>query len=74
MLTVIFAIGLLKGSRLSRALVGVMELLQIAAGIYVIVSLDSGHRATAIGNIIGAVIVLYFLFGTAKAKAFFAAS
>jgi hypothetical protein len=73
-LTVVFAIGLLKGSRLSRDVVGLMELLQIGVGIYVIASLDSSHRATAIGNIVGAVIVLYFLFGTEKAKTFFAKS
>ncbi len=73
-LTVVFAIGLLKGSRLSRDVVGLMELLQIGVGIYVIASLDSSHRATAIGNIVGAVIVLYFLFGTQKAKNFFAKS
>ena len=74
MLTVIFAIGLLKGSRLSRDVLGLMELLQIGAGIYTIVSLDSSHRSSAIGNIVGAVVVLYFLFFTAKAKAFFAKS
>ena len=73
-LTVIFAIGLLKGSRLSRDLVGLMELLQLGVGIYIVAALDSSHRATAIGNIVGAVIVLWFLFFTDKAKAFFAKS
>ncbi len=73
-LTVIFAIGLLKGSRLSRDLVGLMEVLQLGVGIYIVAALDSSHRATAIGNIVGAVIVLYFLFFTDKAKAFFAKS
>ncbi|MFZ4719407.1 MAG: hypothetical protein ACOYMR_08275 [Ilumatobacteraceae bacterium] len=71
-LTVVFALGLLKGSRLSRDLVGIMEVLQIAGAIYTIVSLDSSRRASAIGSIVGALIVLYFLFGTEKAKAFFA--
>ena len=73
-LTVIFAIGLLKGSRLSRDLVGLMELLQLGVGIYIVAALDSSHRATAIGNIVGAVIVLWVLFFTDKAKAFFAKS
>jgi hypothetical protein len=72
--TVLFAIGLLKGSRLSRNLVGLMELLQIGAGVYALAALDSGHRATAIGTIAGAVVVLYFLFGTQKSKEFFAPS
>jgi len=73
-LTVVFALGLLKGSRLSRALIGLMELLSIGTGAYIIVALDASHRASAIGNIVGAVIVLYFLFATEKAKAFFAHS
>jgi hypothetical protein len=71
-LAVIFAVGLLKGSRISRTLVGITEVAQIAASVYAIVQLSSGHRAAAIGNIVGAVIVLYFLFGTQKAKEFFA--
>jgi hypothetical protein len=73
-LTVLFAIGLLKGRRLSRDLIGLMELLAIGTGIYIIAVLDASHRASAIGNIVGSVIVLYFLFGTQKAKAFFAKS
>ena len=73
-LTVVFAVGLLKGSRLSRDVLGLMELLQLGVGIYVLASVDSSHRSTAIGNIVGAVIVLYFLFFTDKAKAFFAKS
>ncbi len=73
-LTVVFAIGLLKGSRVSRTVVGLMELLQIGAGVYAITTLDSSHRASAVGSIIGAVVVLYFLFGTQKSKQFFAAA
>ena len=71
-LTVVFAIGLLKGSRVSRDLIGLMELLQLGVGIYIVVALDASHRSTAFGNIAGALIVLYFLFGTDKAKAVFA--
>ena len=42
--------------------------------IYAIVALDSARKSSGIGSIVGAVIVLYFLFGTEKAKAFFAKS
>ena len=73
-LTVLFAIGLLKGSRLSRDLIGLMEVAGIAGGIYALVALDSARQASGIGSIVGAVVVLYFLFGTEKAKAFFAKS
>ena len=39
-LTVVFAVGLLKGSRVSRDLVGLMELLQLGVGIYIVAALE----------------------------------
>jgi hypothetical protein len=71
-LSILLAIGLLRGSRLARALVGLFELVQIAGGIYGLIKFDADRRPSAIGGIVGAVIVLYFLFGTEKAKAYFA--
>jgi uncharacterized membrane protein len=71
-LSVLLAFGLLRGSRIARALIGLVEVSQIASGVYALVKLDSTRQASAIGTIIGAVIVLYFLFGTDKAKQFFA--
>jgi len=73
-LTVLFAFGLLKGSGVSRALIGLIEVISIGFSIYIIAALDAARRPSAIGNIVGAVIVVYFLFGTDKAKAFFAHS
>ena len=71
-LTFLFALGLLKGSRVARGLLGISEVAQLAAGIYGVAALGSSHRVSAISTIVGALIVLYFLFGTEKAKAFFA--
>ena len=73
-ITFVFAIGLLKGSRVSRAVVGIMELCGIVGGVYAVSALDSSRKSTGVGTIIGAVIVLFFLFGTSKAKAFFSKS
>ena len=73
-LTVIFAVGLLAGNRVARGLLGISEVAQLALGVYAVATLDSARRPSAIGSIIGALIVLYFLFGTEKAKAFFAKS
>jgi uncharacterized membrane protein (DUF2068 family) len=73
-LTILFAIGLLKGSRLCRNLIVLMELIGIGTAIYAIIELDSTRRASAISTIVAAVVVLYFLFGTKKAQAFFADS
>lgn len=71
-LTVVFSIGLLKGNRLARLLLGISEVAQLGLGIYALVALDSARRASAVGSIVSALIVLYFIFGTDKAKAFFA--
>ena len=72
LLTAVFAIGLLKGSRLSRDVIGLMELCGIGGGVYAAVALDTARKSSGIGTIVGAVIVLYFLFGTDKANASFA--
>jgi hypothetical protein len=71
-LSVVLAFALLNGSRIARALIGLVELAQIAGGVYILVELDSSHQASGIGQIVGGLIVLYFLFGTDKAKAYFA--
>lgn len=71
-LSVLLAFGLLRGSRIARAVIGLVEVAQIAAGIYALVEFDATRRASAVGSIIGALVVLYFLFGTDKAKHFFA--
>jgi hypothetical protein len=70
--SVFLAFSLLRGSRVARALVALVMIAQIAGGIYTLAQLDSGHRASGLGAMIGAVVVLYFLFGTPKARAFFA--
>ena len=71
-LSVVFSIGLLRGSRVARGLLGVSQTAQIALGVYTLATLDSSRRPGAIGTIVTGLIVLYFLFGTDKAKAFFA--
>ena len=70
--SVLLSIGLLRGSRALRAVLGISQLVQIALSIYALVSLDASRRMTAIGTIVSGLVVLYLLFGTEKAKAFFA--
>ena len=70
--SLLVAIGLWQGSKLARAAAALTALGQIATGIYTIVQLDSSERSTGIGMIIGSVVLLYLLFGTEKAKQFFA--
>ena len=70
--SVLLAFSLLRGSRVARALVAVVMLGQIVGGIYTMTEVEGGGRAAGVGAIVGAVIVLGFLFGTQKARAFFA--
>jgi len=69
---VALAFALLNGSRLARAVIGVYEVLQIAFAVYSIVALGPDNAFSAYVSIAGAVIVLYFLFATDKAKTYFA--
>jgi hypothetical protein len=73
-ISLVLAIGLLRGSRAVRNTVGAFEVVQIAAGVYSIATLDSAHRSNAYGVIACAVVILYYLFFTEKSKAFFAQS
>lgn len=70
-LTVVFSLGLLKGNRTARGLLGISQVAQIGLSVYGLAALDSSRRPSLIGTIVTALIVLYFLFGTDKAKAFF---
>ncbi len=70
--SILVAFGLWNGSKIARLLAAVVALGQIATGIYTIVQLDSSERATGIGMIAGSALMLYLLFGTEKAKRFFA--
>ena len=71
-ISVFLGLGLMGGSRVVRGLVGIYEVLQLAGGIYTLVTIESSKRGYGLGQISVALIVLYFRFGTDKAKAFFA--
>jgi hypothetical protein len=71
-ISLLMAVGLARGSRLARAIVSIGMLGQIASGVYTLVTLKGSNRSTGIGMIVGALIGLYLLFGTEKAKSFFA--
>lgn len=70
--SLLVAVGLWQGSRIARAAAALTAVGQIATGIYTLVQLDSSEQSTGIGMIIGSLVLLYLLFGTDKAKEFFA--
>lgn len=70
--SLLVAVGLWQGSRIARAAAALAAVGQIATGIYTLVQLDSSEQSTGIGMIIGSLVLLYLLFGTDKAKEFFA--
>jgi hypothetical protein len=71
-LSLVLSQALLRGSRIARDLFGLVQLAQVGFGIYTILQLDAKYQGSAYGGIGSAVVVLYFLFGTDKARAFFA--
>jgi len=72
LLSILVSTGLWTGSRLARAAAALVALGQISTGVYTLVALDSDERSSGIGMIVGSLILLYLLFGTDKAKKFFA--
>jgi hypothetical protein len=70
--SVVLGVALLSGSRLARMLVGLFEVAQIVGAVWLIVEGSGSRTASAVGTIVGALILLHFLFRTEKAKAFFA--
>lgn len=72
-ITVLVSVALLGGSRLARALFTFVELVHIAGAVWVLVEYShTVSRAQGITQIVVGVVVLYFLWGTRKAKQFFA--
>jgi hypothetical protein len=72
LVSLVLAVGLFAGNRIARDLVGLVQVGTIIAGLYGAFTLDEAHRPGAVGSIGGAMVVLYFLFATEKAKAYFA--
>jgi len=72
LLSILVSTGLWSGSRLARAAAALVALGQISTGVYTLVALDSDERSSGIGMVVGSLILLYLLFGTDKAKKFFA--
>lgn len=72
-LVLLVARSLRHGSRAARNLIGFVELLTLAGAIYTIVTHAAGASlASGAGTIIGALVVLWILFGHDASKRFFA--
>jgi len=66
------AIGLMRGSRLARGIFFVGLVFQLAGGVYSVVTLQHDTRVGAASTIVGALVSFYMLFGSEKARLFFA--
>ena len=62
--SVVLAFALLNGSRFARVLIGLLEVGQIVGGVYLLFKLDSSHRASAIGQIVGAEMLILSMIGS----------
>ena len=67
----LLAMGLRRGSRLARAIVGIYEVLVIAGAIYTLVALKDEYRVSAIVTIGLSVLILYYLYGREASRQYF---
>lgn len=65
------AFGLLRGSRAARGVFAFITAGQMAGGIYSAITLSADHRAASIGAVVGSIVSIYFMFGSASSKEFF---
>jgi hypothetical protein len=65
------AMGLRRGSRFIRALVGLFEIVQIAAAIWALIALHDQYRLNAIVTILISLFVLWYLYAHQRSRAFF---
>ncbi len=72
LLTAAVALGLAAGSQLSRVLVYVLMLARVAVAAYALATIGDLTRWQAIGQIVGAVLIMLML-STPRASAFFRA-
>lgn len=72
--TALLAYWLWKGSNVVRYLVGFVMVLWIAGGLWALIAFDGHSRTSGLLQALIAVVVLWGLFGTEKARRFFAGS
>ncbi len=66
------AMGLRRGSRFARFLVGLFEFVQIAAAIWGLIALSAQYRVQALVTIVVGLFVLWYLYAHQPSRAFFA--
>ncbi len=69
-ITLVVAIGLLRGSSIARFVIAVIELFHIGGGLYVLIAHDGAERWDGLAAILVALLVLWILF-RARSEDFF---
>ena len=69
-ITLVVAIGLLRGSSIARFIIAVIELFHIGGGLYVLIAHDGTERWDGLAAILVALLVLWILF-RARSEDFF---
>ena len=70
-LTLLLAIGLLRGAEWARLFIGILEVFHIGGGLYVLIAYEGSQRWSGLWAILIGLLVLWILFGSEKAEAFF---
>ncbi|HEX2507365.1 MAG TPA: hypothetical protein VHK23_03510 [Miltoncostaeaceae bacterium] len=69
-ITLVVAIGLLRGSNIARYVIAVIELFHIGGGLYVLIAQDGTERWDGLAAILVALLILWILF-RARSEDFF---
>lgn len=69
--SIVLALGLFRGSRAARGVFAFITAGQMAGGIYSAITLSADHRAASIGAVVGSIVSIYLMFGSASSKQFF---
>ena len=70
-ITLLLGFALLGGSNFARWFIGVVEIFHLAGGIYVLFAYDGTDRWNGVASIVIAALILFWLFGSDRAEAFF---
>ena len=70
-ITLLVAIGLLRGSNAARFVLGVVELLHLAGGVYILIAHSGVQRWDGLWVITVSLLILWIVFGSERSEAFF---
>lgn len=69
--TIMVSLALFRGSGVARVLIGLLQVLHLAGGVYLLVRYEGTYLWDGVTTIIVAAVILFLLFGTTGSRDFF---